>query len=99
MSCGCKSNNTEINSEEELNNNILRKIVIGILSFVIGILSVIVYVPFIIVALYKSWSGGALDISKVISGLGPNQPYDDEEDDIHDINPDDLEMVNVDKVA
>ena len=104
MGCGCKSKNKKVTNSDgdkitEDKVGVFKKIVSSFLIICLSIILLPVIWVIIVVIIVKSNSGDGFDLAKSITKLmgkkeKPTTPEFEEE-----INPEDFELVDVDKVS
>jgi hypothetical protein len=103
MGCGCKGESTKkiVNEENGVKKSlniveIFQRIGGGIAAVLIATLLLPVMWFTIAVAMYRSWFHGAFDLSSVLKKLKKESKIEADEEE--EINPEDYELVGVDKV-
>jgi hypothetical protein len=97
MGCGCKGGNTPKSEETNNNRNIFKKGLDSIIAIIGGTLLTPIIWGVLIVTIYKSRSGNALDIGELIKSF-TKKAEDGEEPIEEDLNPEDYELVGLDKI-
>lgn len=102
MACGaCKKKSTKKTSgeiEEKKSSSILTKIGAAILAVVVGVIALPFLFIVLVSGLYQGWAGDGFEISKMINLLKKKEAKIKAEVD-EEINPDDYELVGVEKIG
>ena len=100
MACGaCKKKSTKNTGgevEQKETSSILRKIVSAILALLVGIIALPVVFIILVSGLYQGWAGDGFDLTKMINLLKKKSTQEEVKEE--EINPEDYELVGVDKI-
>jgi predicted Na+-dependent transporter len=98
MGCGCKGGDTPKTIKSGTNSgNWGKNISVGIISTILGLLLTPVVLFVLIKTMYNTWAGNGLGLklNDIIEFLKKDKPQEEEDE---EINPDDYELVGVDKI-
>lgn len=100
MGCGCKGGSAPKVKKEGESSNVLRNIGVGIGATILGVLITPIIAWVTIKAMYNTWAGdgNGLPMEDIIKMFSKVKPTQEQEEDEEEINPEDYELVGVDKI-